>query len=135
MSLEMLKSLVSTLILALAVVQALGMAQVRGYVRLLPFEKKRLRQLHRWGGIAVLVLILAVAVICVFGEGYVCYSPRVKAHVVMGALAILVLLLKVAITHRFRRYLRYNTALGATAGLLILGTFITSALWYFAQFA
>jgi hypothetical protein len=51
----------------------------------------------------------------------------------MGALAILVLLLKVAITHRFRRYLRYNTALGAAAGLLVLGTFIASALWYFVQ--
>jgi len=135
MSLEMLKSIVTTIALALALGQALGMAQVRGYVRLLPLDKKRLRMLHRRGGIAALVLTLAVAVTCVVGFGYELYSPRVKAHVVMGVLAILVLLLKVAITNRFRRYLRYNTALGATAGLLILGTFITSALWYFAQFA
>jgi hypothetical protein len=69
----------------------------------------------------------------------------------MGALAILVLLVKapllhhycitvaiqaiqaaqVAITHRFRRYLRFALALGAAAGLLILGAFIASALWYF----
>ncbi len=133
MSLEMLKSIVTTVILALALVQALGMAQVRGYVRLLSIEKKRLRMLHRWGGIAVLVLTLAVAVTCVVGFGYELYSPRVKAHAVMGVLAILVLLLKVVITHRLRRYLRYNTALGATAGLLILGTFMASALWYFAQ--
>ena len=135
MSLEMLKSIVTTIALALALGQALGMAQVRGYVRLLPLDKKRLRMLHRRGGIAALVLTLAVAVTCVVGFGYELYSPRVKAHVVMGVLAILVLLLKVAITNRFRRYLRYNTALGATAGLLILGTFITSALWYFIQVA
>jgi hypothetical protein len=135
MSLEMLKSVVTTIVLALAMVQALEMAQVRGYVRLLSLEKKRLRRLHRWGGIAALVLTLAVAVTCVVGFGYELYSPRVKAHVVMGALAILVLTLKVAITRRFRRYLRYNTALGAAAGLLILGTFMASALWYFAQFA
>lgn len=133
MSLEMLKSVMTTIVLALALAQALGMAQVRGYVRLLRVEKKRLRRLHRWGGVAVLVLTLAVAVICVFGEGYTPYSLRVQAHAVMGVLAILVLLLKVVITHRFRRYLRYNTALGTAAGLLILGTFIASALWYFVQ--
>jgi hypothetical protein len=135
MPLEMLKSIVTTIVLALALGQAVGMAQVRGYVRLLPLEKQQLRLLHRRGGIAALVLTLAVAVTCVVGFGYELYSPRVKAHVVMGALAILVLLLKVAITHRFRRYLRYNTALGAAAGLLILGTFIASALWYFVQAA
>jgi hypothetical protein len=135
MSLEMLKSGVTSIILALALVQALGMAQVRGYVRLFPLERKRLRQLHRWGGIAVLVLILAVAVICVFGERYAYYSLRVKAHAVMGVLAILVLLLKVAITHRSRRHLRFALALGAAAGLLILGTFMASALWYLVQVA
>jgi len=133
MSLEMLKSVVTTVILALALGQALGMAQVRGYVRLLSIEKKRLRLLHRWGGIAVLVLTLAVAVTCVVGFGYEPYSPRVKAHAVMAALAVVALILKVAITHRFRRYLRHNLALGAAAGLLILGAFITSALWYFIQ--
>ena len=135
MSLEMVKSVVTSIILALALVQALGMGQVRGYVRLLPVEKRQLRQLHRWGGIAVLVLILAVAVICVFSEGYLRYSLRVQAHAVMGVVAILVLAVKAVITNRFRRYLRYAPALGAGAGLLILGTFIASALWYFAQFA
>ena len=137
MSLEMFKSVVTTIVLALALGQALGMGQVRGYVRLVPLEKKRLRLLHRWGGIAVLVLTLTVAVICVFAIGgrYASYSPRVLAHLHIGALAILVLLLKVAITNRFRRYLRYNTALGIAAGLLILGTFVASALWYFVQVA
>jgi hypothetical protein len=138
MSLGTLKSLVTTAILALALIQALGMLQVRGYVGLLPVKKRRLRQLHRWGGIAVLVLTGTVAVICMSGFGYVLYSPRVKAHVVMGGLAILVLLVKVAISHRFRRYLRYlglTLVLGAAAGLFILGVFVTSALWYFLQVA
>jgi hypothetical protein len=137
MSLGMFKSIVTTVVLALALGQALGMGQVRGYVRLLPLEKKRLRQWHRWGGVAVLVLTCAVAVICVFGIGgrYVYYSPRVLAHLHMGTLAIVVLLLKVVIAHRFRRYLRFTLALGAAAGLLILGTFVASALWYFVQVA
>jgi hypothetical protein len=38
MSLEMLKSVLTTVVLALALVQALGMGQVRGYVRLVPLE-------------------------------------------------------------------------------------------------
>jgi hypothetical protein len=137
MSLEMLKAIVTTVVLALALGQALEMAQVRGYVSLLPFEKRRLRQLHRWGGMATLVLTLAVAVICVFGIGgrYASYSPRVLAHLHMGALAIVVLLLKVVIANLFRRYLRFTLALGAAAGLLILGTFAASALWYFVQVA
>jgi hypothetical protein len=137
MSLEMFKSVVTTVVLALALGQALGMAQVRGYVRLLPVDKKRLRQWHRWGGIAVLVLTVAVAVICVLGIGgrYAYYSLRVQAHAVMGTLAILVLLLKVAIAHRFRRYLRFTLVLGTAAGLLMLGTFAARALWYFIEVA
>ncbi|MBU1746949.1 MAG: hypothetical protein KKA73_04615, partial [Chloroflexi bacterium] len=107
----------TTIALVLALIQALGMAQVRGYVRLLPLEKKRLREWHHWGGIAVLVLTLAVAVICVFGERYAYYSLRVQAHAVMGTLLILVLLLKMAITRLFRRYLRFTLALGAAAGV------------------
>jgi hypothetical protein len=131
MSLEMLKSVVTTVVLALALVQALWMAQVRGYVRLLPVEKGRLRQWHRWGGVITLVLTLAVAAICVSREGYELYSLRLQAHAAMGTLAVLILLLKVAVTNRFRRYLRFNLALGTAAGLLILGTFVASALWYF----
>jgi hypothetical protein len=138
MSLKILKSLVTTVVLVLALIQALEMLQVRGYLSLLPVKKRRLRQLHRRGGIAVLVLTVMVAVICMSSFGYVLYSLRVKAHVVMGALAILVLLVKVAISNRFRRYLRYLRlilALGTAAGLLILGVFVTSALWYFLQVA
>ncbi|GEM_PF-1363857 len=133
MSLEMFKSVMTTIVLALALAQALGMAQVRGYVRLLPVEKKQLVQMHRLGGAATLLLALAVAAMCVLGERYAYYTPRVQAHAVMAALAILILVLKAAITNRFRRYLRFALPLGATAGLLVLGTFIASALWYFVQ--
>jgi len=73
----MVKSVVTSIILALALVQALGMAQVRGYVRLLPVDKKQLVRLHRLGGAATLLLALAVAAMCVFGERYAYYSPRV----------------------------------------------------------
>ncbi len=53
----------------------------------------------------------------------------------LGALAILVLAAKVAVTNRFRTLLRYALPLGLSAGLFILGTFTASALWYFVQYA
>jgi len=53
----------------------------------------------------------------------------------MGVVAILVLAVKAVITNRFRRYLRHALALGTAAGLLILGAFVASALWYFVQMA
>jgi drug/metabolite transporter (DMT)-like permease len=95
--------------------------------------KKQLVQWHRLGGAATLLLALAVAAMCVLGERYAYYSPRVQAHAVMGVLAILVLAVKAVITNRFRRYLRHALVLGTVAGLLVLGTFIASALWYFVQ--
>jgi hypothetical protein len=132
MSLEIFKSTVASLLLALALVGALGMMQVRGQVNILPLEKRLLRQYHKWGGIAALFLALTNAAIGVFGFGFgLVDSFRVKLHVALGVLAILLLLLKVVITRRFRQYLRYNLALGVAAGLLLLGTFVASALWYF----
>lgn len=132
MSLEMIKSIVTTVAVVLALVQVVEMTQIRGYVRLLPFDKRVLRQFHRGGGIATLVLVLVVAVICVGGEGVVLYTLRVWVHAVLGVLSLLVLAAKVTITHRFRHYLRFNTGLGIAGGVLILGTFAASALWYFA---
>lgn len=102
------------------------------YVHLLPFDKRVLRQFHRWGGIATLVLMLVVAVICVVGEGFVLYTLRVWVHAVLGILSLLILAAKVTITHCFRHYLRFNTGLGIAGEVLILGTFAASALWYFA---
>lgn len=136
MSLELVKSMLTTLVAVLALVQVLGMAQVRGYVHLVPTETRQLVLLHRWGGITALALILLVAGLClfsVFGLGYALSSPRLQLHAAMGALAALLLFLKVLITNRFRRYLRFNPALGALAGLLIMGIFLSSALWYFVQ--
>lgn len=130
MSLEVLKSVLTTVLAVLALLQALEMTQVRGYVQLLPVERRTLRTYHRGGGLTALALALLVAVLCVAGEGVAFYSPRVTAHALLGASSVAVLAVKVAITHRLRTYLRVNNALGALAAVLVLGTFAASALWY-----
>lgn len=131
MSLEMLKSVLTSVVVVLALLQAVEMAQIRGKVNFLPLNKRVLRMLHRGGGIAALALMLVVALLCVFGEGYAPQTLRVWTHVVLGVLALLVLAAKVVITHRARRFLRFNNAFGYTVGVLVLGTFASSALWYF----
>jgi hypothetical protein len=133
MTLEMTKSILATVVLVLVLAQAVSMAQIRGYLKLklIPLPAKSLRIWHRWEGDATLLLTLFVALICLTHEHFSFYSWRVPLHAALGSLAALVMLLKVFIARRFRRYLRYHTLMGPIAGLAVLGTFIASALWYF----
>ncbi|MGC8825498.1 MAG: DUF6529 family protein [Anaerolineae bacterium] len=133
MPITMIKSILTTIALALALVQGMEMAQLKGYLRLFPIEKRKLRSLHRAGGVAALFLLALIAVLCIVSQGFYFSSLRVRLHALLGAMVILVLVVKVLITNRFRQYLRYNNALGAFAGLLMLGTFLLSALWYFIK--
>jgi hypothetical protein len=130
-SLETIKSVATAAVLALALLQGLEMAQIKGWVRLLPFGKAALRRFHRRGGVAALILTAAVATTCIIGEGYSIYSLRVWVHAVAGSLAIWGMVTKVIITHRARRLLRVNETLGGLIGLLILTTFLASVVWYY----
>ncbi|MGQ9665880.1 MAG: DUF6529 family protein [Anaerolineae bacterium] len=131
MTVQMIKSILTTVVLAIAWAQAAEMAQLKGYLRVLPLDKRILRNLHRMGGVAALFLMLAVTALCVVTQGVYLRPARVALHVVLGTAGILVLITKAIITNRFRRHLSLNNGLGAAAGLLILGTFVLSALWYF----
>lgn len=134
MSLLMGKSILSTVVVALAVGQALSMAQVPGRFKLLPVSTARLRQWHRWAGDATLLLNLIIALLCVFLMARSRYPIPVPVHAAWGTLAAGVMLAKVAIAGRFRRLLRHAVvlaALGAIAGFSVLGAFASSALLYF----
>ena len=132
MSIEMVKSILATVVLVLALGQVVSMAQLRGYLKfkLIPLPTKSLRTWHRWGGDATLLLTLLVALICLTYEAYYPYHWRIPLHVALGSLAALVMLAKLLMARRFRSYLRYGPLLGAIAGLSVLGTFLASALWY-----
>jgi hypothetical protein len=92
---------------------------------------KTLRIGHRLLGDAVLLLTLSVALICVTHLSYSGYSLRVPLHAALGTVGAGILLGKVVVARRFRRYLRYARILGGMAGLSLLGCFWASALWYF----
>ena len=130
MSPEMAKSILTTVVLVLAIAQALIGLRLRGYLKSLPLPLPRLRGWHRWEGDATLILTVIVALICVTNFGFSLYSPRVALHTALGTLAALIMLLKVVIARRFRIYLRHTLILGTLAGFGVLGTFVASALWY-----
>ena len=131
MSLEMIKSILTTIVLVLAIGQAVAGLRLRGYLKSLPLPIRYLRSWHRWGGDATLLLTLAVALICVTQFSYSTFSLRVILHATLGTLAATVMLMKVVVARRLRRYLRYTLVLGMIAGFSVLGCFMASAFWYF----
>jgi len=131
MSLLMLKSILTTVIIVLALGQALSGLRMTGRLQRWPLPVKKLRIGHRLVGDAALLLTLSVTLICVTHLSYGAYSLRVPLHAALGTLAAVTLLLKVVVARRFRRYLRYARVLGGVAGFSLLGCFWASALWYF----
>jgi hypothetical protein len=133
MSLLMLKSVLTTLVLLLAMGQAISGMRLRGRFRWLPIPipAKALRLWHRLVGDVTLLLILIVAIICVTHLPFSTYSLRVPLHALLGTLAAVVLFIKVVVARRFRRFLRHASVFGSLAGFSLLGCFAASALWYF----
>jgi hypothetical protein len=131
MSLLMLKSILTTVVVVLALEQGVSGLRITGRLQRWSVPVKTLRISHRLVGDAALLLTLSVAFICVTHLSYSAYSLRVPLHAALGTLVAVILLVKVVVARRFRRYLRYARILGAVAGLSLLGCFWASALWYF----
>jgi len=131
MSLLMLKSLLTTLALVVAAGQAVSGLRLRGRLKWLPVPVSGLRLWHRLGGDAVLLLTLSVALICVVHLPFSVYSARVPLHAALGTLTAAILIIKVVLARRFRRFLKRAGVLGTAAGFSLLGCFVASALWYF----
>ena len=131
MSLLMLKSLLTTLVLFVAVGQSISGLRLRGRFKRLPLPLRPLRTWHRLWGDAALLLTVCVAFLCVTHLSFSTYPLRVPLHAALGTLAAAVMLAKVLIARRFRTYLRRVTVLGTVVGFALLGCFSASALWYF----
>jgi hypothetical protein len=131
MSLLMLKSVLTTVVLVLALGQAVSGLRLRGHFKRLPVPVGTLRLWHRLGGDATLALTTLVGLICVTNLGFSLYTFRERAHVALGIVAGLAMVVKVLMGRRYRRLLRHSLEVGAVAGFSVLGLFAFSALWYF----
>ncbi len=131
--LPILKTILASLAVLLALEEAWTMAEVRGFTKLLPRRPKVLVRIHRWGGVAALILVLGIISIglsAIFLFGYKLHSPRLWTHASLGVLAALALTAKVVASNRQRRWLRHSLALGIAAGTLVFGAFLFGAVWY-----
>lgn len=131
MDILMLKSVLTTLVLLMAVLQVLTMTQVKGRIRLVNLPSSQLRRFHKWEGDVALLFVLATAVICISQFSVTPQDPRVLLHALFGFSSVVTILLKFAVARFFRPYLRYASYISAVLFLSILGVFLTSALWYF----
>ena len=131
MSVLMLKSILTSVVLLLAVGEAFSGLRLRGYFKRVRLPVKALRLWHRVGGDVTLALTTVVGIICVSNLGFSLYTFRDRAHAALGVVAGLAMVLKVVMARRYRRLLRQALKIGAVAGFSLLGTFVFSALWYF----
>jgi len=131
MDILMFKSILTTLVLLMAVLQALTMSQVKGRMRLVNLRSSQLRRFHKREGDAALLFMLVTATICISQFSITPQDPRVVLHALFSVSGVVTILLKFAVAHFFRPYLRYASYISAVLFLSILGIFLTSALWYF----
>jgi Family of unknown function (DUF6529) len=89
-------------------------------------------RVHRWSGRAAILLTLPVAYHCVFLLGFGTHSPRVLIHSLLGSALYGAVVTKVLIV-RSNRFAQW--VLPVAGGLLfsiLLGLWLTFALWFFA---
>jgi len=130
MALELWKSVVTTAILFLALIQTGLMLQVYGKLRLFPRSNKRPRLAHRLLGDLLILLALMAAALCLKFEPLGFYSARVALHIIFAALLLVGLGAKLFIVRYRRPLLRRAIGIGLLLLFLAIGTFATSALWY-----
>jgi hypothetical protein len=131
MSLFMFKSVLTSVVLLLAIGEAFSGMRLRGYFKRVPLPLQRVRLWHRVGGDVTLALTTVVGLICLWRIGASFHFLHVTGHAVLGTLAGLAMIVKVVMARGYRRALRHALRIGAVAGFSVLGTFVLSSLWYF----
>ncbi len=129
------KAILTTVLLVVGLLQFLGQAIVRGWIRIGGAPKKLLAGLHRPGGILAFLLTFAglgLGIYIMYGPGGVgpaaVSTAGLLLHAVFGGLLALVLVVKAIISNFARRSLRLNVPLGIAAGVLTLAVWLTSAM-------
>jgi hypothetical protein len=125
-----LKVWLATAAMALACLQLLTAAHVYGLIRL-P-GAARIAPLHRWSGRLAIVLTLPVAYHCIFLLGYGDYSTRVQIHSLLGSVVYGAIVAKVLVVRGGGRFPGWALpAAGGVVFAILLGLWLTSALWFF----
>ena len=90
---------------------------------------------HRWSGRAAIVFTLPVAYHCVFLLGFGTRSPRVLIHSLLGSALYGAVVAKVLIVRSTRFAPWVVPVAGSLLFSILLGLWLTSALWFFTAAA
>jgi hypothetical protein len=125
-----MKAWLVTLALVLACGQLLTAARIYELLRFPP--KGRLyHNVHRWSGRAAILVTLPVAYHCVFLLGFDTSSTRVLIHSLLGSAFYGAVVAKVLIVRSTRFAPWVLPVAGGLLFAIILGLWLTSALWFF----
>jgi uncharacterized protein DUF6529 len=87
---------------------------------------------HRWSGRAAILLTLPVAYHCMFLLGFGSDSPRVLIHSLLGSALYGAVVVKVLMVRSSRFATWVLPVAGGLLFSILLGLWLTSALWFFA---
>lgn len=132
MSIELLKSILSTIMIAIALGQMFIMFELfgRDVVR---YDAARLKRIHRINGIVFIVLYFFIAYFCL---GYIIskkeeLSPRISFHAVIALSVILLLFLKISFIRFYRQFPAKILTLGPVIALLTVVMMALSGGYFF----
>lgn len=131
MDIILLKSSLAALAFILAVIQVLLILQLYGKIRLFPGSAETLTWWHRREGDLLLLIFIAIAYHCVTQAFFDPFSSRVVSHAVLGSLLLAVIFFKVVVVRWLARVMPYIAWVGSALFLLVTGTVLTSAGYYF----
>jgi Family of unknown function (DUF6529) len=132
--LTLFKSILATILLALAIAQATEQALLYGWIPVRNLNRRLVVRLHRIGGATAVAAILLVVGACLYtwlGRHYPLSSARVVAHAVIGGVVLAILLTKAVFANFARQYLKYALPMGIVAGTGLLAIFLLTALQVF----
>ena len=125
------KSLLASIVLALAGVQVLFALWIYRKLPMAPGPPRPVPIMHRVTGFALFALTVPVAVHCLIAYGVQLTSPRVAIHSIAGCFFYGAFAAKVLLVHS-RRLPGWALPLaGGTLAVLIGALWYTSALWYY----
>ena len=134
MSVFMMKSVLSVVFLAAAIVAIGAMLSLMGRAER-TFSGKALRKMHRTAGWIVVVLLVVISYFCIRYVALVGdqMSGRAVFHGVLALILIVVLALKVLIVRRYKEFLRFVPVMGLIVFSLVFVVVATSAGFFFVQ--
>ena len=132
MSIELLKSILSLFMIAIAFVQLFIMFELFGgdTVR---FDAATLKRFRRINGMIFVLLYFFIAYFCL---GYIAstkeeFTPRITIHAVFALSVIILLFLKISFIRFYRQFYEKVLTLGPLIALLTFGMTATSGGYYF----